>query len=177
MGWFKKKADPITDRARALTEEIAALEEQIKRLDSKLQPLPPAPAPRLRSTALPHGASAPFHSPTPPEPPRPTEPIFEDVDQNRLKDKEEAAATREHFNDLGVRKYDLSAFFRRWKNNFRGPPTANPKLVNYLAAGSIQGLRPMRYEKRVARNRFLFVTIGILLLLFGAFVMFFHRNR
>ncbi len=177
MGWFKKKADPITDRARALAEEIAALEAQIKRLDSKLQPPPTAPAPRLRSTALPHGAAAPVYSHPSPEPPRATEPIFEDVDQNRLKDKEETAATPEHFNELGVRKYDLAAFIRRWKNNFRGPPTANPKLVNYLAAGSIQGLRPMRYEKRVARNRFLFVTIGILLLLFGAFVMFFHRGR
>ncbi len=179
MGWFKKKADPITDRARALAEEIAALEAQIKRLDSKLQPTPAAPAPRLRSTALPHGASVPVHhSPPPPEPPpRATEPIFEDVDQKRLKDKEEPAATPDHFNELGVRKYDLAAFIRRWKNNFRGPPTANPKLVNYLAAGSIQGLRPMRYEKRVARNRFLFVTVGILLLLFGAFVMFFHRSH
>ena len=29
MGWFKKKADPISDRARALSEEIAALEGQI----------------------------------------------------------------------------------------------------------------------------------------------------
>ena len=178
MGWFKKKADPITDRARALAEEIAALEAQIKRLDSKLQPPTSAPAPRLRSTALPQGASVPVHSSPPPEPPpRATEPIFEDVDQKRLKDREEAAATPDHFNELGVRKYDLAAFIRRMKNNFRGPPTANPKLVNYLAAGSIQGLRPMRYEKRVARNRFLFITIGILLLLFGAFVMFFHRGR
>ena len=66
-----------------------------------------------------------------------------------------------------MRKYDLAAFFQRIKNQFRGPPTANPKLVNYLAAGSIQGLRPMRYEKRVARNRFLFIVIGILLLLIG----------
>jgi len=31
MSWFKKKPDPISDRARALTEEIAALEEHLNR--------------------------------------------------------------------------------------------------------------------------------------------------
>ncbi|MDB6064498.1 MAG: hypothetical protein JWR26_706 [Pedosphaera sp.] len=179
MGLFKKKPDPISDRARALTEEIAALEAQIKRLDSKLDSKPDSgpPPPRLRSTAMPHGASTVVHSPQPPAPaPVPTEPIFEEVDQNRLKAKAEPATTPEHFNELGVRKYDLAAFFRRIKNHFRGPSTANPKLVNYLAAGSIQGLRPMRYEKRVARNRFLFLFVGVLLLLLGIFAMFFRHR-
>jgi len=176
MGWFKKKADPISDRARALSDEIAALEAQIKKLDSKLGSAPPAP--RLRSTALPHGAATTFHTPPAPSvaaPPAPREPIFEAVDQRRLQAKTEAVTTREHYNDLGVRKYDLAAFLRRLRNNFRGPPTANPKLVNYLAAGSIQGLRPMRYEKRVARNRFLFLFIGFFLLLVGFFAIIYHR--
>jgi hypothetical protein len=177
MGLFKKKPDPISDRARALNEEIAALEAQIKRLDSKLElkAEPGAPAPRLRSTALPHGASTVVHSPTPPAAapaPAPSEPIFEEVDQNRLKAKAEPVTTSDHFNELGVRKYDLAAFFRRIKNHFRGPSTANPKLVNYLAAGSIQGLRPMRYEKRVARNRFLALFIVVLALLVGIFAIF-----
>jgi len=178
MGWFKKKADPISDRARALSEEIAALEAQIKRLDAKLEstpsPAPAAPAPRLRSTAMPHGAATTTHAPQPnpfaPAAP-PHEPIFEEVDQQRLKAKADTLSTPEHYNDLGVRKYDLAAFLRRIKNHFRGPSTANPKLVNYLAAGSIQGLRPMRYEKRVARNRFLFVVIGLLLVLIGIFAI------
>ena len=173
MGWFNKKTDPISDRARALSEEIAALEAQIKRLDAKLEPGPPAP--RLRSTAMPHGAATTIHT-SQPQPqaasnPTPREPIFEEVDQNRLKAKAETVTTPEHYNDLGVRKYDLAAFLRRIKNHFRGPSTANPKLVNYLAAGSIQGLRPMRYEKRVARNRFLFVVIGLLLVLVGIFAV------
>jgi cell division protein FtsB len=172
---FKKKADPISDRARALSDEIAALEAQIKRLDSKLQPGPPAP--RLRSTAMPNGAATIVRTPPPAPTPAPSEPIFEEVDQDRLKAKEESTVTRDHFNDLGVRKYDLAAFFRRFKNNFRGPPTANPKLVNYLAAGSIQGLRPMRYEKRVARNRFVFISLIIILTLFGVFVMLFRRGH
>jgi cell division protein FtsB len=178
MGFFKKKTDPLTDRARALNAEIAALEAQIKKLDGKPEAPsagPSSPAPRLRSTAMPHGAATATH---PPQPPAPThrEPIFEDVDQNRLQAKLDAESTKEHYNDLGVRKYDLAAFFRRIKNHFRGPSTANPKLVNYLAAGSIQGLRPMRYEKRVARNRFLFVVLGLLAILIGIFAVIRGRH-
>ena len=105
------------------------------------------------------------------------EPVFERVDLRRLEPATEAEETAEHYNDLGVRKYDLAALVRRIKNHFRGPSTANPKLVNYLAAGSIQGLRPMRYEKRVARNRFLFFFAGLFLLLLGLLGMFLrHRN-
>src|ERR1700677_5139730 len=49
MGWFKKKPDPLSDRARALSDEIAALEAQIKRLDAQAHAAPPPPP--LRSTA------------------------------------------------------------------------------------------------------------------------------
>ncbi len=55
-------------------------------------------------------------------------------------------------------------------NNFRKPPVSNnPKMVNFLAAGSIQGLRPLRYERRVARNRFLAFTTILALILIGLF--------
>ena len=174
MGWFKKKADPISDRSRALTEQIAALEAQIKDLDTKLS----VPTPRLRPAAMPKGANAPSHPPPPPPPAptRPSEPIFEEVDQDRLKNRPEPASTPEHYNELGVRKYDLAAFLRRLKNHFRGPSTSNPKLVSYLAAGGIQGLRPMRYEKRVARNRFLLVFGILLAVLIGVFAIFFRHH-
>ncbi len=39
--------------------------------------------------------------------------------------------------------------------------------MNYLAAGGIQGLRPLRYEKRVARNRFIFFVTILTLVLLG----------
>lgn len=54
--------------------------------------------------------------------------------------------------------------------NFRKPPVStNPKMVNFLASGSIQGLRPLRYERRVARNRFLAFTTVLVLILIGLF--------
>jgi cell division protein FtsB len=174
MGWFTKKADPISDRARALNDEIAALEEQIKRLDAQLSAAPPPP--KLRSTAMPHGAATVVHQPTAPtvnsSAAAPQEPIFENVGQDRLKSRAEPDTLPEHFNELGIRKYDLAAVLRRAKNHLRGPPTANPRLVNYLAAGSIQGLRPMRYEKRVARNRFLTSAIVLFFFLVGILAWF-----
>ncbi len=178
MAWFRKKADPLSDRARALNEEIATLEAQIGRLDAQLQRGPAHP--RLRSTAIPHGATVAHTTeravPSPPPPPTLQEPIFEDVDQERLKARAEIASTPAHYNELGLRKYDLPALLRRMRNTFRRPSTANPKLVNYLAAGGLQGLRPLRKEKRVARNRFIVLVIVLFLLLLGFFSVFL-RNR
>jgi len=179
MALFRKKTDPISERARALNEQIAALEAQIKELSvppsqpSAAAPtIPTSPAPRLRSTAVPHG-----------HPPAPNafggaaspEPIFEELDQNRA-DPQAETATPQHYNELGVRKYDLAAVLRRTKNHFRGPATSNPRLVNYLAAGSIQGLRPLRYEKRVARNRVLVLVVFLLLVLWGTLWLFLSRK-
>lgn len=102
--------------------------------------------------------------------------MFENVDHNRIKDQGETVTTAAHYNELGVRKYDLPALWRRFRNHFRGPGTTNPKLVNYLAAGSIQGLRPLRYEKRVARNRFIFLVLILLVVLLGIISLFIKRT-
>jgi hypothetical protein len=173
MAWLRKKPDPISDRARALNDEIARLDAQIKELGAELQQ--GQSQPRLRSTALPHGATVNRAAPAPSAPPAPPmaeEPIFEEVGQHLLKARSEAATTPEHYNDLGVRKYDLTALLRRIRDHFRGPSTTNPKLVSYLAAGGIQGLRPLRYEKRVARNRFIVFVIILFLALLGTLLVF-----
>lgn len=180
MSFFRKKPDAITERARALSDEIAALEAQIEQLSSQVESEPAQP--RLRSTALPHAAASPgpVSLPAAPEPRRtapPGEPIFERVDQGRLQPQGEAATTPHHYNELGVRKYDLPALLRRMGNQFRGPSTTNPKLVSYLAAGGIQGLRPLRYEKRVARNRFIVFVVFLVLVLLGLITVFVHGSR
>jgi hypothetical protein len=167
MGWFKKKTDPISERAKALNAEIAALETKIKKLSA--QAPGGAPAPRLRSTALPTAPAVPV-------PVAKTEPVFEDVGVNPAKAAPQAETTPAHYNEHGVRKYDLPAAWRRLKDHFFGPPVNNPKLVNFLAAGSIQGLRPLRYEKRVARNRFLLFFAVLMLVLLGIILML-ARNR
>ena len=167
MGVFRKKRDPISERAQALTEQIEALEEQIKNLAAEAE----SPHPRFRSSAVPRG-SAP-HAATA----RASAPAehFEPLDHTPLQSPQPAVA-RERHQELGVRKYDLAAAWRRLKDQFKTPPPSNPKLVNYLAAGSIKGLRPLRYEKRVARNRFIFLVVVLLLVLWGIFAVIFKRG-
>jgi hypothetical protein len=129
--------------------------------------------PRLRSTALPHGATvARTHEPPPPPPAAP-EPVFEEVKPVRTDDE---TAPTDQFNDLGVRKYDLPGFLGRLRQHFRRPTTSNPRLVTYLAAGGVQGLRPLRYEKRVARNRFIVLVVVLFLVLLGVISVFVHNH-
>jgi hypothetical protein len=176
MAWLKKKSDPISDRAQALSSEIAALESQIKHLDEQLQR--GAEPPRLRSTAVPHGGTISHASPTttttPPAPQR--EPVFEEVNQARITTRTDSAAAAELFNEYGVRKYDFTALLHRIRTFFSGPSTSNPKLVNLLAAGGVQGLQPLRKEKRVARNRFMLFAALLFVVLFGT-LWWFLRTR
>jgi hypothetical protein len=174
MALSKKKPDPITDKARALNDQIAALAAEIKTLDTQLAR---TPEPKFRSTTTPPGESSslPAEKTKPVPPPKPSEPVFEEVNRARLAARDEAQAP-ELFNELGVRKYDLPALFNRFRNHFRGPTTSNPRLVNYLAAGGVQGLRPLRYEKRVARNRFFALVIVVTVVLLGLFLMFLPKH-
>jgi hypothetical protein len=170
MGLFKKKNDPISDRSRALSGQIASLEARIKKLNEQIQEKPGGRARSAGGNGL--AATAPG------KPPRHAsgEPVFEKVEQKPLTAPPEPPVTTQHFNELGVRKYDLLAVFRGFKKQFQPPPAANPKLINYLAAGSIQGLRPLRYEKRVARNRFLLLTAIFVLVLLGIFYGLVRRH-
>ena len=171
MAFAKKKAktvDPISDRARALNSQIAALEAEIKRLDTQLQN---TPVPKLRSTAIPHGATINRTHEPPPSPPAP-DPVFEEVKSLPVSDE---TATPDQFNELGVRKYDLPALIQRLRRRFSRPTASNPRLVTYLAAGGVRGLRPLRYEKRVARNRVLLFAGVLFALLLGTLLVYLHH--
>ena len=184
MGLFSKKSDPIASKAKELESQIAAVQLQIKQLNRKLDQPEPEPKPvtpkangheqvlaptPVRSTVTPHGSRV-----LPPRSLPPREPIFESVDQGAP--AAQADPSKAHFNDLGVRKYDLPGAWKRLTGFFRGPSTHNPKLVSYLAAGSIRGLRPLRYEKRVARNRFVMMSAFFVVVLYWL-VAVFWRHR
>ncbi len=172
MAFSKKNSDPLSDKARDLNSEIAALEAEIKKLAPQLAH---KSEPKFRSTALPLGETvsraAEKTGPAPKS--KVSEPVFEEVNRTKLAARTEAEAP-EIYNELGVRKYDLPALLNRWRNHFRGPTTSNPRLVSYLAAGGVQGLRPLRYEKRVARNRFFVLITAVILVLLGLFLMLKH---
>jgi cell division protein FtsB len=164
MALLKKKVDPLTDRAKALNAEIAALEAKIRKLDQQAgTPDVNKSGARVRSTALPHGSTI-LATNTPPA--KEPEPVFEEVDQKTIKDTTAQRSAALPIDDLSAPPPKVG-FLDRLEQIFRPPPLSNPKLVNYLAAGSIQGLRPLRYEKRVARNRFLALALVLVIVLFG----------
>ncbi len=157
-----KRTDPIAQRARALDAEIEALQEQIQRLGTQV-----SGGVGRRGSGNGGGSRGTLTvAETLPDP------VFEAVDHKRVKSHSEVQATASHYNELGVRKYDLAGVWKRFQGNFHGPPASNPKLINYLAAGSIQGLRPLRYEKRVARNRVLALAFLLAMVLWGLFAIF-----
>ena len=167
-----KKPDPISDKARSLHDEIAALEAKIKQLDTQLSR---TPSPKFRSTALPPRATIPRAAEQTAPPPTKAEPVFEVIKRGPLTPGADHAAP-EIYNDLGVRKYDLPALWHRLRNHFRGPTTSNPRLVNYLAAGGVQGLRPLRYEKRVARNRVVALALVFCVIMRGTLLLWLRHR-
>jgi len=170
MGLFKKKADPISERAHDLNAKIAALESKIKQLNEQARRSESSDG-RFRSTAYPQGQTV-----STPKPAAASEPVFESVDRKSLKSDEAPNGEAPRYNDLGLRKYDLFSLWERLREQWRGPAAPNTKLVNYLAAGSIQGLRPLRYEKRVARRRFIGLAIVLTIVLLGIFLFLARRH-
>lgn len=156
MGWFTRKADPMNARSRELNDEIAALEAQIEKLQDatgstdhheiqtaleNTPDLPPDPV-LLPATEFPEAIPAP-------------------------------AAELERdcpglYNDLGVRKFDLYGWWQRLKGHETVPvTTSSEKIVTYLAAGRSHGYTALRKERRVARNRFIILTLVLLAVLWS----------
>ncbi|MEI7731829.1 MAG: hypothetical protein WCO56_19815 [Verrucomicrobiota bacterium] len=168
MSFFRKKPDPITERNKALNQRIAQLEAEIKQLNNTN---PPDSPPRPRPIPQPPATT----SSTQPSRP-PAAPLFIEAARKPAVPSMEAIPQPQLYNDLGVRKYNLAEAIRRLFSHFRGPEPSNPKFVSYLAAGNIQGLRPLRYEKRVARNRFIALVIVFTLALWGILAVIMGRH-
>src|SRR5437763_6648839 len=111
MGLFKKKKDPISERARSLNDQIASLQAQIERLSQEPAPEQPAappakpprpatqplpldskksrsPSPRLRSTALPQREAA-RRAQSKGSPAAASEPVFEELGPSAASDPPE----------------------------------------------------------------------------------------
>jgi len=163
MSWFsrKKPGNALSLREKQLETEIVRLRREVGRLARETPtptPAPVTPPPTTPSAAHSIVRSRPYSAPVRP-------PLAPDVER-----------ASGHFNEFGVAKFDLMAVVRRWLGQFRGPTSNNPRMAKMLAAGSIQGLRTLRYERRVARNRFIALFVILLLILWGLAYTYL-RNR
>ena len=148
-GFSKKPVDALAARERELQAELTRLQKEVARL-AREEPTAVAPA-----------RESP---PSPPQAPAAGKPASRPVPSVP---STSAGMSKGHVNELGGRKYDIGATWRRFLHHLKGPTANNPGMARMLAAGSIHGLRPLRYERRVARNRFVALFVILLLILWG----------
>ena len=141
----RKETVPLDACDKALREEMSRLETELHRLTNE------TPKP-VR---------------TKPAKPTPAKPVNEFAAPLPRASASTTPADAGRFNERGVRKFDLVAFVHTLSENLTGPAGNNPAMAKMLAAGGIHGLRPLRKERRVARNRFLFLFFTLLLVLWG----------
>lgn len=167
MGIRRKKNDPLEKREKEIKSRLTEVHARIKQLSLELHN--GSRTPQTTQTGSDY-RSRPQNTPYPPQ----EDFIFEHVNSDRVRNLN-SENTPAHFNHRGVRKFDPFNAWRRLKNLFRDTRPSNPQLVSFLAAGSIQGLRPLRYESRVARNRFIVLVLIFVVVLYGIFAFFTMR--
>jgi hypothetical protein len=166
MGWPGKNQDPFDARAKALADQIRQLERQIRELSQQPPPTKPTPTPSP-TTTQPTPTPIPPATSRRPSPGLPTKPQSSAPNPVPVPHTPPKSPPDARINPHGIRKFDLSSVWHRFLQTFKGPSPTNPRMVHYLAAGSVHGLRPLRYEKRVARNRFIGLFLLLVLILFG----------
>ena len=102
------------------------------------------------------------------------EELDEVVEVHELKPADTPLPTRPSYplseQRLGTVESENETAWQWLTRRFRKPPvSSNPRMVNFLAARTNQGLRALRYERRVARNRFLAFSMLLVLVLIGLF--------
>ena len=151
MGWFTRKPDPMTTRARELDAEIVALKFEIHQLNNAAN----CSDPHQIQTVLKETRSMP------------TGPFIKAEEEL----PESIPAERDCpglYNDLGLRKFDLAGWWLRMKHLEPLPaPTKNEQLVTLIATGRHHGHTALRRDTRLARNRFILLTLVLLAVLWS----------
>jgi hypothetical protein len=152
-------AEPSRQPGSPLVTQVVPQVLSTEPLDVPVMPVPLPPTPPLSLQTIPVPATSPIvqKSLTTPA----ITPVRDDP----------------HYNDLGERKFDVKAWWSSLQSQLRRTPygPANPEMVKYLATGSVQGLRPLRYERRVARNRTIALVAVLVVILYGLAWVFLRR--
>jgi hypothetical protein len=194
MPWFKKKRSPIDQRIEELNQELASLEaeqrrqaEETERRKAAASAATPAPGqengqeqpgerpalpfretrkPRIRTTVNP-GGTASVHGIEPHEfdffarRDRPVD-FSEPGHVAGAKPKDDKKPVGPHGTHAGPGLWEalLSLF------NAPKPRQEQEKFASFLTTGSFQRLKPLKYERRIARNRFIAVAVIVLAIAF-----------
>jgi vacuolar-type H+-ATPase subunit I/STV1 len=146
MAIFRKKNnDPISERLKQLNAEIANIDARIKEL-KEFKSKPTSLSQTKQTNTL--------------------EEHLTIIDEKpEIKPKEEVQLTPEHFNEFGVKKFDLLGKLTKQTQ----PQDLDEKkiLTRKLIASSLQGPPTLRRERRIKRNRLILYTIIIALFLYG----------
>ncbi len=157
MAWFGKRQSVLDRRLREINKELENLDarvRQLRRSPGKGSPVKPA------STVYPSNRPSPAEAAPAAPPPGGSGVNFGAPRQRELWSRP-PQEEQPGFPINGWRAWWQSFFQTR-----QGP--SDPKLVSYLSTGSFKTVRPLRYERRMARYRFAFSFVllaGTLLVL------------
>jgi hypothetical protein len=143
MAWFGKRQSALDRRLREIDKELDDLDAQVRRL----QRAPGRGGPiKTGSTVYPSNRTPPAEA-APPV----TGGSAMSFGTPRQRELWSQSAPED---EAAVDNGGAQAW---WRSLFRPRPRPlDPKLVSYLSTGSFKTVRPLRYERRMARYRFAF---------------------
>lgn len=184
MSWFSTKNDALGNQEKKLRSQIAEVERQIHQLEKARR--------KVEKGEAPAPISNPFNDPTSLLKKRPR--LFQnpgDQDKYRLghtpapqmkpapAHEEAGSHTAKQpsakVSPLVPRQDDLSKslsqFVRESRDDPRAPTEEDSRFLKYLAAGNLEGMKKLQFEKGVARNRKIVLFIFLALIVSTIYLM------
>jgi len=153
MGLFKKKNNPLSAQEQEILNQIKTLNDQISDLQKYLKKISNQP-PNPPSDTL--TSQTKYHTT------RPDDRFSHLVNPPNIQNID---LSPDYFQDNTLKKFDLIGFINKIKKSLKGQTPSNPQLITLLASGNKHGLRPLRKEQKIARNRFIILVLMFLFLL------------
>lgn len=162
MGWGGKKDRGVDHHARGLDKRISELRTKISRLETEMERGDHA---RMQSALEETKKPKPAKRKTAPAEvlnlthPRPAKPRSEDPDL---------------FNEHGVRKFDLAGSWQQIKERLADDepaPGTDTRLYTFIPGDTIGGQPALGIEKKKARNRFIFIFLIFLAVLWSVLTL------
>jgi hypothetical protein len=162
MGWGRKKSRGMDRHSRDLDARITELRTKISRLETELERGDPA---RMQSVLCET------------ENPKPTKRKVDSTEVLNLTHPRPAKPKRDNpdlYNESGVRKFDLAGSLQHLRKQViddEPEPGTESRLYTFIPADTIDGQPALGIEKRKARNRFIFLFLIFLAILWSVLTL------